>query len=107
MTPSNLDEQLTKYLTDAHSIERQAAAQLKGAPKLAGDEQLAQIFSDHLKETEEHDRLVSERLDARGASASKVKDAVGALTGLGFAAFAAANPDTPGKLVVHAFSYEH
>ena len=33
MTPNSLDEQLTKYLTDAHSIEQQALAQMKSAPK--------------------------------------------------------------------------
>jgi ferritin-like metal-binding protein YciE len=107
MTPSNLDEQLTKYLTDAHSIEQQARAQMRLAPRFAGDRELAAVFSDHLAETEDHERLVAERLRARDARPSKVKDAAGAVTGLGFAAFAAAQPDTPGKLVVHAFSYEH
>ena len=33
----DIHEQLTKYLTDAHSIEVQAIAQLKDAPDLAGD----------------------------------------------------------------------
>ncbi|HWE34769.1 MAG TPA: DUF892 family protein [Solirubrobacteraceae bacterium] len=107
MTPNNLDQQLTKYLTDAHSIEQQALAQMKAAPKLAGDDQIADVFAHHLTETEEHERLVGERLHARDAKPSAVKDLVGTLTGKGFGAFAAANPDTPGKLVVHAFSYEH
>jgi ferritin-like metal-binding protein YciE len=35
MTPNSLNEQLTKYLTDAHAIEQQALAQMKSAPKLA------------------------------------------------------------------------
>lgn len=107
MAPANLEEQLTKYLTDAHSIEQQALAQLKVAPKIAGDEQIAAAFSDHLTETEGHERLVTERLEAHGAKPSTVKDLAGTLTGLGFGAFATAQPDTPGKLVVHAFSYEH
>ena len=38
-----LAEQLTKYLTDAHSIEEQALAQLKTAPEIAGDNDLAAI----------------------------------------------------------------
>jgi ferritin-like metal-binding protein YciE len=107
VAPTNLQEQLVKYLTDAHSIEQQALAQLKTAPKIAGDAQTAQVFSDHLTETESHERLVSERLGAHGAKPSKVKDLAGALTGKGFGAFAMVQPDTPGKLVVHAFSYEH
>lgn len=107
MTPTSLDEQLTKYLTDAHSVERQAIAQLKPAPRIAGDDEIAAVFTDHLRETEEHDRLVAGRLNARDAAPSKLKDAAGALTGLGFAAFAVSQPDTTGKLIVHAFSYEH
>ena len=107
MAPTNLQEQLVKYLTDAHSIEQQALAQLRTAPKIAGDSEIAQAFSDHLIETEGHERLVSERLAAYGAKPSTIKDVAGSLTGKGFGAFAMAQPDTPGKLVVHAFSYEH
>jgi ferritin-like metal-binding protein YciE len=107
MAPANIDQQLTKYLSDAHSIERQALAQMKSAPKLAGDEQIAAVFSSHLTETEDHERLVTEGLAARGAKPSTIKDLVGTVTGKGFGLFAAAQPDTLGKLVVHAFSYEH
>jgi ferritin-like metal-binding protein YciE len=107
MTPSSLDDQLDKYLTDVHSIELQALAQLKSAPDMAGDPALAEAFSEHLVETEQHERLVRERLEARGASPAKVKDLVGTITGKAFVLFARGNPDTPGKLVNHAFSYEH
>lgn len=107
MTPETLEEQLIKYLTDAHSIERQALVQMKLAPKIAGEPALASAFSAHLTETEEHERLVREALERRGASRSIVKDAAGVLTGLGFGAFAAVQPDAPGKLLAHALSYEH
>ena len=80
---------------------------MRTAPKLAGDGQFAQAFSDHLDETAQHGRLISQRLEARGAKRATIKDLAGTLTGKGFGAFAAAQPDTPGKLVVHAFSYEH
>ena len=107
MTPKDLDTQLTKYLTDVHSIEAQALAQMRTAPKLAGDAQIAQAFSAHLDETADHERLIRERLEARGAKPAALKDLAGTLTGKGFGAFAAVQPDTPGKLAVHAFSYEH
>jgi len=103
----DLQDQLTKYLTDAHSIEQQALAQLRTAPKIAGDAQIARAFAQHLTETEGHERLVRERLEGRHASPSTVKDLLGTLTGKGFVAFARVQPDTPGKLVAHAFSYEH
>ena len=107
MTPTDLDDQLTKYMTDAHSIEQQALPQMERAKEIAGDTQIAQQFAAHLDETREHERLVAARLEARGASSSALKDLAGRVTGVGFALFAKFQPDTPGKLITHAFSYEH
>jgi ferritin-like metal-binding protein YciE len=107
MSPESIQEQLTKYLTDAHSIEEQALAQMKVAPEMARDPEIGAAFTAHRAETEDHERLVRERLEARGAAPAKVKDLVGALTGKGFVAFARSQPDTTGKLVAHAYSYEH
>src|SRR5437764_818503 len=98
---TEIDEQLTKYLTDAHSIEEQALAQLRSAPDIAGDEQLARIFHEHLLETEDQERLIRERLEAHGASPSRLKDTVMAAGGKGFVLFAKSQPDTPGKLAAH------
>src|SRR5436190_6475191 len=106
MPDNSLQDQLHKYLTDAHSIEVQALAQMRDAPDLAGDPRLAEIFRVHEKETEEHKRLIEERLEAHGTSANKLKDLAGQLTGKGFVLFAKFNPDTPGKLAAHAHSYE-
>jgi ferritin-like metal-binding protein YciE len=107
MTPTRLDEQLTKYLTDAHSIEEQALEQMRSAPKLAGDPEIASAFERHLDETEDHEHQVRARLEARGADPSRFKDLAGRVTGKGFALFAKFQPDTTGKLVAHAYSYEH
>jgi ferritin-like metal-binding protein YciE len=107
MTPQSLQEQLTKYLTDAHSIEQQALAQMKAAPELAGDEAISSAFATHLRETQEHESRVRECLAAREASPAALKDIVGTITGKGFVAFARSQPDTTGKLVAHAYSYEH
>jgi ferritin-like metal-binding protein YciE len=104
---TSFDEQLNKYLTDAHAIEKQALIQMKAAPKIAGDDAIASVFAEHLTETEGHERLVRARLEARGATPSLLKDTAGAVTGAGFVLFAKFNPDTPGKLVNHAYSYEH
>ena len=102
----DIHEQLTKYLTDAHSIEVQALAQLRTAPDLAGDPELASNFREHLRETEGHERLVREALEAREAKPSRTKDVVMAIGGKGFLLFARLEPDTPGKLHAHALSYE-
>jgi len=100
------EEQLVKYLTDAYSIEEQALAQLKIAPGIAGHPGLEKIFKEHLTETEGQERLLEERLEAHGASPSKIKNAVMKAGGVGFALFAKFNPDTPGKLTAHSYSYE-
>lgn len=102
----DIDEQLTKYLTDAHSIEMQALAQLKTAPDLAGAPPLADAFRSHLVETEGHERLTRELLERRDANPSKLKDVVMGVGGKGFLLFARLQPDTPGKLFAHALSYE-
>jgi len=104
---TTLDEQLVKYLADAHSIEEQALQQLRGAPQASGDSEVAAIFRDHLAETEGHERAIKARLEARGGSENRLKDLLMRVGGTGFLLFARAQPDTPGKLVAHAYSYEH
>jgi ferritin-like metal-binding protein YciE len=93
----DIDEQLTKYLTDAHSIEVQALAQLRTAPAISGAPELAQAFRSHLEETEGHERLTHELLERRQAEPSKVRDVVMGVGGKGFLLFARLQPDTPGK----------
>src|SRR5215213_2233618 len=105
--PRDRAEQLVKYLTDVHSIEEQALVQMRAAPKIAGDARLAQIFERHLAETEEQERRIRERLAELGGDASKIKDLAGRGGGEGMVLFARSQPDTPGKLTVHAYSYEH
>jgi ferritin-like metal-binding protein YciE len=107
MSDRSFDEQLTKHLTDAHSIEVQALEQMRRAPDMAGDPDLASIFREHCDETAEHERLVRAALDARDASPSTLKDLAGRAGGWGMVLFAKLNPDTPGKLAMHAYSYEH
>ena len=101
-----IQEQLVKYLTDAHSIEVQALAQLEKAPEIAGDPELARAFEEHRRETEGHEQVVRDLLDARDASPSALKALVMAAGGKGFILFARLQPDTPGKLTAHAHAYE-
>src|SRR4051794_6408630 len=107
MPPSDIQEQLVKHLTDMHSIEVQAQAQMKAAPKLAGTDDLAKMYEEHERETAEQKRMVDERLEAHGEAPSKVKDVVAGATAVPFILFAKSQPHTPGKLAAHALSYEH
>jgi ferritin-like metal-binding protein YciE len=104
---ASLDEQLTAYVSDAHALEEQALPQMRAAPDMAGDPVLAEAFRAHLAETERHERLTRERLEARGGSPAKLKEAVFKAGGFAFVLFAKSQPDTPGKLLTHALSYEH
>jgi ferritin-like metal-binding protein YciE len=99
-------EQLSHFLSDMYSVEQQAIAQMVTAPELVGDPTLAADFRQHYFETREQARLVRERLEAHGRSASAIKNAIMKLGGKGFLLFARAMPETPGRLVVHAYSYE-
>ena len=107
MTARTLEEQLTKYLTDVHSIEEQALVQMRAAPKLTDDQAISSAFARHLTETEEHEKAVRECLERRGETPNRAKDVIAGIIGQGFGAVAKAQPDTPGKLVAHAYSYEH
>jgi ferritin-like metal-binding protein YciE len=68
---------------------------------------LERAFREHLSETERHEAVIRERLAARDASPSRLEDLLGTISGKGFVLFARFQPDTPGKLATHAFSYEH
>jgi ferritin-like metal-binding protein YciE len=103
---STLEEQLAIYLIDAHAIELQALVQVKRARKVAGDPEIAAAFAEHVRETERHEHYVGDRLMAMSWAPVPQKDLAGKLTGVGMALFARFQPDTPGKLVAHAYSYE-
>ncbi|HMC05965.1 MAG TPA: DUF892 family protein [Solirubrobacterales bacterium] len=107
MAERDLSDQLVKYLTDVHSIEEQALVQMRRAPKIAGDDEISEIFVQHLHETERQEERVRDGLTACGGEPSKLKDLAGRAGGVGMVMFARAQPDTPGKLVAHAYSYEH
>jgi ferritin-like metal-binding protein YciE len=101
-----IQEQLTKYLTDAHSIEEQSLQQMRMAPDIAGEPGLERAFVEHLAETERHESRIRSLLEQRGASPSQTKDAVMRAGGAAFMLWGRIQPDTPGKLAAHALSYE-
>jgi ferritin-like metal-binding protein YciE len=106
MPDNDPQTQLVKYLTDVHSIEEQALVQMRRAPDLV-EGAFAEAFQKHIGETESQEQRVRERLQAHDASPSRLKDVAGQAGGFGMVLFARSQPDTPGKLAMHAFSYEH
>src|SRR3954454_18302198 len=98
MSASTLSEQLVKYLTDVHAMEVQALAQMRAAPKLAGDPQLAEAVDAQRNETEHHESLIRQRIHAHDASRSRLEHALAAIGGKGLRHSGRSHPDTPGKL---------
>jgi ferritin-like metal-binding protein YciE len=107
MPEDSLQDQLIKYLTDVHSTEQNAISTLRTGADSVDDPELAAVFRQHLTETEEHARLVKQRLEALGAAPSTIKDVaqrgMAAVTG----AVANAAPDTAGKMAIQAYAFEH
>jgi hypothetical protein len=58
-------------------------------------------------QTEEHARMIAQRLTAHGHSPSKLKDLAMQAGALGIGAVAGAAPDTPMRLASTAFAFEH
>ena len=65
------------------------------------------MLAAHLRETEGHEWLIRERLEARGATPSKAKDAALRIGGIGVGGFFGGQPDTAQKLASFAFAFEH
>jgi ferritin-like metal-binding protein YciE len=102
----HIRDQLTKYLTDAHSIEEQSLQQMRTAPDIAGEPGLERAFREHLAETEAHENRIRQLLEDRSAEPSRTKDLVMRAGGSAFMLWGRLQPDTPGKLAAHALSYE-
>lgn len=107
MPAETIDEQLVKYLTDVHSTEENAIAQLKTGVESAEEPQLVAAFREHLAETEEQERLIGERLSAHDASPSTLKDLAQKGGALATGVLAKSAPDTSGKLAIAAYAFEH
>ena len=101
------DRRLVSYIADVHSIEEQALTQMRRAPEIAKEAHLAEAFTKHEAETRDHERLIRGRLQAHSTEPSKLKDVPGKAGGAAMLLFAISQPDSPGKLTAHAYSYEH
>jgi ferritin-like metal-binding protein YciE len=103
----DIQEELKKYLADAHAIEAQAIQMLEAAPKIVGDiPELQKLFADHLEESKAQQEIVKGRLDAHDAGPNKLQDAALRLGAINIGGFFKAQPDTPAKLAGFAYAFE-
>lgn len=107
MAAENLQQQLIKYLSDVHSTEENAITQLRAGADSVEEPALASAFREHLAETEEHERLVRERLEAYGEKPSTLKDVAQKGGAMLSGVVSKRAPDTSGKLAIQAFAFEH
>src|SRR5206468_3089902 len=92
---------------DAHALEKEAIRLLEAGRQIAGDTEIAAIYSAHLVQTKRHEVDVAARLEAHGESPSRLKDMAMQAAALGAGALVGAMPDTPMRLAVTAFAFEN
>ena len=102
-----LQEQLVKYLTDAHALEQNVSRQLDTMIETTTNPEMKGHLEHHKVETERHKELLAQRLEAHGASPSVVKEAGNVFASLGAAVANAARSDNAGKNARDAFVTEH
>jgi ferritin-like metal-binding protein YciE len=107
--PDQIETLLNRHLADVHAIEAQAIRILEAAPSSVDDEVLAVFLREHLEQTREHQRRVTERLGARGARPSRIRDAAHRAAGLNPFGFFGAEPqpDSTTRIAGFAYAFEH
>lgn len=102
-----LREKLVDYLQDAHALEHNVLRMLDSMLATTTDPETRERLQRHRMDTERHERMVRERLEAHGAGPSlmtEVPAVVGAwLKGVGDMM----RPDKPGKNARDGFVTEH
>lgn len=100
-------EHLVQHLRDVHALEEQALRQLERAVELSEDEELANAYREHLEQTREHEQKITERIKAHDLEPSAVRDLTMRSGAIGLRQLAEIPPDTPVKLAMHMFAFEH
>jgi ferritin-like metal-binding protein YciE len=85
----------------------QSIRQLERAAELSEDEELQSLYQEHLEQTHEHERLIKERIEAHDLEPSAVKDLTMRAGAIGLRQLADVPPDTPIKLSMHFYAFEH
>jgi ferritin-like metal-binding protein YciE len=104
---ATLEEQLVKYLTDAHALEQHVYRQLDVMIRTTDDAEMKGHLEHHKGETKRHMELLEERLKAHGASPSLVKEAGQIFLALGAGMVTVARKDKAGKNARDGFVAEH
>lgn len=99
---ANIHEQLVSYLKETHGLEQASLQMTEAAAKATDDPQLHGLFEHHHHETQQHERLIRERIEAHGESTSTLKDLGGRLAAMAKGATA----NTPARLARDGYVQE-
>jgi ferritin-like metal-binding protein YciE len=102
-----IEDQLVTYLKDAHALEQMSLQMTQAAAKATDDPQLHELFEHHHQETEEHERLIRECIEAHGESTSKLKDLGGRFAAMTKGMESALPSDAPARLARDGYVQEH
>src|ERR687883_1804719 len=105
---SPFQDQLVKYLEDAHALEQHVKVALDALISAAPDvPELQDPLRRHREETDEHVARLERRLEAYGKSPSKVKDAGMLFGAAGLGALTKLRKDNAGKAARDGYTAEH
>lgn len=77
MAESELHEKLNEHIKDAQAMEQSVKRMLDTMIETTADPEVKSDLEHHREETERHEQLLTERLEARGEDSSSVREAVG------------------------------
>src|SRR5579884_4169259 len=100
-------EHLINHLRDTHALEQQSIRQLERSQEMSQAGDMRDLYGEHLEETREHERLISERIESKDLKPSAVKDLTMRAGAIGLRQLAEIPPDTPVKLAMHFYALEH
>lgn len=107
MAETALQQKLVDYIQDAHALEQNVLQMLNSMAATMQDEEILQEIEHHKMETERHEQLLRERLEALGASASIRKESHSIVGALLKGAADQVRGDKAGKNARDAFVTEH
>lgn len=99
---------LLDHLRDVHALEQQSLKLLDlAANELCRDEKLQRMYAKHLEQTQKHERLINDRLEAHAQKPSAIKDLQMTAPGTAFKELGKDPPDIAVKLAMNFFCFEH
>jgi ferritin-like metal-binding protein YciE len=104
---ASLQDQLVRQIDDAIAMEEDVKRALDGMIETMDDPQVLAVLEQHAAETEEHGRRLRQRLDARGASPSLVREAGGIIGALARLPLDLVKGEDAGREAREAYATEH